>query len=62
MSLLIKNYDAFFKFSIAPCIFFFFLASFWNSSALEFAKGFSTSLLLVSIFFEVKNERNTKTS
>ncbi|MGG5372162.1 hypothetical protein IGI67_003833 [Enterococcus sp. AZ196] len=54
---MIKNYHAFFKFSVILTLFFFTIASFQNNSFLEFAKGLSVGLLIVSAFFKNRNER-----
>lgn len=59
---MIKNYHAFFKFSIALTVLCFFLGNIQNNSFLEFAKGFSTSLLIVSAIFKIKNDRSPETN
>ncbi|MDU5333167.1 hypothetical protein [Enterococcus sp.] len=56
---LIKNYEAFFKFSIALAICSFSIACIVNNSLLEFAKGFSMALVIVSAIFKIRNNQIT---
>lgn len=59
VGILIKNYDAFFKFSVALAVCSFAIACIVNNSLLEFAKGFSTALVIVSAIFKIRDNRIT---
>lgn len=47
---MVKDYEA------------FFISNFADTALLEFAKGFSTALLMVSAFFKIRKESANKTN
>lgn len=59
---LINNYNTFFKFSIVLAIPSFFLDNIQKNSFLDFYKGFSASLLIVSALFKIRYDRTHETN
>ncbi|MBX8938408.1 hypothetical protein [Enterococcus gilvus] len=59
---MVKNYEAFFKFSLVLMLLAFVISNFADTALLEFAKGFSTALLMVSAFFKIRKDSANKTN